>query len=252
MKKARHLSAPPQALFVLDFGLFRVHSGGRVIGICGFLIRTAAGGNILVDTGFPRKYAEDPAAASAADRLGEFGEVLQLGRQNLPEAQLARAGITPADIDLLVLTHSHIDHVGGIAEIQGCPILMSHRERALDRPLYWGAVQPLDWPARDYLLIGEDTEIGPGLRILHVPGHSPGQLAVELDLPETGTVLLASDAISRPAEVDEGFTGSWDTFAARASAERLLRRAADQNAFVIYGHCPKQWSGLKKAPLAYW
>lgn len=251
METVSYISSPAKDLSVLDYGLFKVHANGRVIGICGFLIRSTAGETILVDTGFPRKYAYDIAASSEEDKLGAFGEVLSLTERNLPEAQLALAGVAPADIDLLIMTHTHIDHVGGIADFPGCPILMSRAERALDRPLYWGTVKPLTWPDREYLLLDEDTEIGPGIRILHVPGHAPGQLAVEVDLPETGTVLITGDAISRPAEIEEGFEGSWDVAQARESGARLMLRARDQDAFIIYGHSPEQWPTLRKAPHAY-
>lgn len=251
MKSVFYVKSYPRTLTVLDYGLFKVHANGRVIGICGFLIRTADDETVLVDTGFPRKYAYDIATSSAEDRLGEFGEVLELEERNLPEAQLARAGVDAADIDLLIVTHTHIDHVGGIADFPGVPILMARAERALDRPLYWGPVQPIDWPDREYRLIDEDTEIGPRLRVLHVPGHAPGQLAIELDLHETGTVLITGDAISRPSEIDEGFAGSWDEAQAAANAARLMRRAAERDAFVIYGHAPDQWPKLRKAPEAY-
>ena len=251
MNSVSYVSGKPKEVHVLDYGLFKVHANGRVIGICGFLIRTDAGENILVDTGFPPKYAYDIAAASEEDRLGAFGEVLKLTEDNLPKAQLARAGVEMADIDLLIMTHTHIDHVGGIADFPGRPILMSGAERKLDRPLYWGDVRPLEWPDREYLLIEEDTEIGPGLRVLHVPGHAPGQLALEVDLPESGTLLITGDAISRPAEIDEGFAGSWDVAGAQASAARLMERAKAQDAFVIYGHAPDQWPTLRKTPEAY-
>lgn len=251
MKSVTYINTPPRNLTVLDYGLFKVHSNGRVIGICGFLIRTTADETVLVDTGFPRKYAYDIATSSAEDRLGEFGEVLELDERNLPEAQLTLAGVEAADIDLLIMTHTHIDHVGGIADFPGVPILMARAERALDRPLYWGSVRPIDWPDREYLLIDADTEIGPGLRVLLAPGHAPGQLAIELDLPETGTVLITGDAISRPSEIDEGFAGSWDEAQATANAARLIRRAEEQGAFVIYGHAPDQWPTLRKAPESY-
>ncbi|WP_241963280.1 N-acyl homoserine lactonase family protein [Paracoccus suum] len=236
---------------MLDYGLFKVHANGRVIGICGFLIRTTAGENILIDTGFPRKYAYDFAASSAEDRLGEFGEVLDLTERNLPPAQLALTGIAVADVDILIMTHTHIDHVGGIADFPGRPILMSRAERALERPSYWGDLRPFDWPDREYLLIDADTEIGPGIRVLHVPGHAPGQLAIEVDLPETGTVLITGDAISRPSEIDEGFGGSWDVARACESGSRLMQRAEQSGAFVIYGHSPEQWPKLRKAPDFY-
>lgn len=109
----------------------------------------------------------------------------------------------------------------------------------------------MDWPDREYLLINEDTRIGPSLQVLLVPGHAPGQLALMMDLPETGPVLIVSDAISRPAEIDEKFAGSWDEGVAIASGARLMDLADQTGAFVIYGHSPEQWPKLKKTPEFY-
>ncbi len=251
MQAAGYLKGRPVSLHVLDYGLFRVHANGRVIGICGFLIQTDAGEKVIVDTGFPAKYAYDSAAATQEDRLFEFGEVLKCGPENLPEAQLALAGVTPEQVTLHILTHTHIDHVGGIADFPNVPMLVSAEERALPRPLYWGDVQPLEWPDQAYLIVEGDTDLGPGFRVLSAPGHAPGQIALKIDLPETGPVLLTSDAISRPSEIDEEFAGSWDAPRALQSAQRLMALAADAGAMVIYGHCPQQWGDLKKAPEAY-
>jgi N-acyl homoserine lactone hydrolase len=241
----------PVSLTVLDYGLFRVHSNGRVIGIVGFLIRTDRGENILVDTGFPPSYAEDAAGASAADGLGSFGEVLELTQRNLPDHQLRLAGVEPDGVDLLILTHSHIDHVGGIAGFAQAPILVAAADRAEARPLYFGKVRPMVWPDRRYILVTGDVQLGPGLQVLLVPGHVPGQLALRVDLPETGAVIVTGDAISRPAEIDERFDTAHDPVAAQASAARLMALAGELGAFVIYGHAPDQWPELKKAPHSY-
>jgi len=206
---------------------------------------------VLVDTGFPAKYAHDPVAASIEDQLGGFGEVLHLGPENLPEAQLALCGVAPDEISLMVMTHTHIDHVGGIAGFAQAPMLIAASERALPRPLYWGTVQPLDWPDRTYIEVAQDIDIGPGLRVLQAPGHAPGQLALLLELPQTGAVLLTGDAISRPAEIDEGFDTARNPAQARASAARLMALAHEHDAFIIYGHSPEQWPDLRKAPQAY-
>lgn len=241
----------PIALFVLDYGLFKVHANGRVIGICGYLIRTDAGENILIDTGFPAKYAQDAQAASTEDRLFEFGEVIECTAENRPAAQLAKLGLTADDICLHIVTHTHIDHIGGLSEFPSAPILIASAERALPRPLYWGDVRPMDWPELTYLTIDGDTVLGPDLTVLFVPGHAPGQLALFVRLPETGAVLVTSDAISRPEEIDERFAGSWNEDLACDSADRLMRLADGAGAFVIYGHGPEQWPNLRKAPEGY-
>ncbi len=238
-------------LYILDFGLFRVHENGRVIGIPGYLLQTNDGRNILVDCGFPAKYADDALAASAEDDLASFGEVVALTQANLPAAQLALCGIDSAEIDLLILTHTHIDHVGAIADFAKVPIVLSRVEREQPTPRYWGDRSPIAWPEAAYQLIDADCELLPGLRLVLTPGHVPGHLSLLVQLPERGAVLLTADAISRPAELDERFAGSADPVTAMASAERLMAIASAENAFVIYGHHPAQWATLRKAPAFY-
>lgn len=245
------LNGRPRRLAVLDYGLFQVHEPRRIIGISGYLIQTDAGENILIDTGFPAKYAEDAAAATTEDGLGGFGRVVSLTPENLAPAQLALLGLGPGDIALMIQSHTHIDHVGFLHGFPHAPILIATAERALPRPLYWSGKQALQWPDRRYIEIDGDICIGAGFHIYLVPGHTPGQLAFCIDLPKTGPVLLTSDALSRAEEFDTGFVGAWNADAAKASAARLLQIAEQRQAMMIYGHCPVQWPRLRKAPEWY-
>ena len=238
-------------LTILDYGLFQVHANDRIIGICGYLLTTTDGRHILIDTGFPAAYVTDAQAASAADDLGSFGHVLSLTPTQTPQGQLALLNLTPQDIDLTILTHGHIDHVGQIDAFAHTPILVSNAERGHDRPIYFGTRRPIAWPDATYITIDTDLALFPGCRILHCPGHAPGQLAFLLDLPQTGPVLLTSDAINRPSEPAEGFAGSWNVPLACHHGQRLLTLAAQSGAEIIYGHGPDQWPNLKKAPESY-
>ena len=242
------LKGKPLRLAVLDYGLFEVHAGPRTIGICGFALKTDADEVVLIDTGFPEKYVADAGAATEEDALGSFGRVLRLTAENTPAAQLARLGLAKSDVTLMIQSHTHIDHVGHMNGFPGVPILIAEAERALPRPLYWSGKQTMEWPDSEYHLVTQDFTLAPGFEVLLCPGHAPGQLAFMVRLPETGWMLLTSDAISRAAEIDEGFAGSWDVPLAVHHGNRLMRLARDRDAQVIYGHSPEQWPALRKAP----
>lgn len=242
------LKGKPIRLSVLDYGLFEVHSGPRTIGICGFVLQTDADEVVLIDTGFPAKYVADAAAATAEDGLGSFGRVLNITPEHTPEAQLGKLGLSKSDVTLMIQSHTHIDHVGHMGGFPNVPILIAKAERDLPRPLYWSGKQAMEWPDRDYHMVTQDLSLGPGFDVFLCPGHAPGQLAFMVNLPDTGWMLLTSDAISRAAEIDEGFAGSWDVPLAMHHGARLMRLAQDRDAMVIYGHSPQQWPELRKAP----
>lgn len=251
MKPDKLLKGQPVSLHILDFGTFRVHEGPRVIGLYGYLITTDQDERILIDTGLPAKYAKDPISAGQEDGLDQFGEVVTLTPQNLPHAQLGKAGTSLGDVTLMIQSHTHIDHIGGMDLCPQAPMLINAAERSLPKPLYWRGAQPLDWPQRRYLTLDADANIGPGFDVLQTPGHAPGQMSFLISLPQTGAVLLTSDAISRPGEIDEGFPGAHNPTKAQHSAQRLMDVAKATNALIIYGHCPAQRKTLKLAPNAY-
>ncbi len=238
-------------LYILDFGLFRVRSNGRVIGIPGYLIQTKNKSNILVDSGFPAWYLGNTKAVSQAEGLTAFGEILKLEPENLPTGQLQKCGLTPSDIDFFLLTHSHIDHVGGLHDFPNAQLILGRQERELERPLYWNDLPRLNWSEQPCTKLETDTQFCEGLEILCTPGHSPGHLSLLLELPNTGAVLLAGDAINRASEPIEGFAGAWHEENAERSAKRLMVLALERQAWMVYGHDPEQWHTLKKAPDFY-
>lgn len=233
-------------LYVLDLGLFEVRGGERVIGIPGFLFETDRGQRILFDTGFPPDYLTDPDRPGR-DGLPRFGRLLAFRADQTAVGALGLLCLCAADIDLVVLSHGHIDHVGSLPLFAHVPIVLTSRERAAPAPLYFGDARPIPWPEARYNLIDADTPVCDGLTLIPTPGHTPGHLSAIAALPDGRSMVLAADAINRAAEPAEGFADADDPAAAQASATRLLS-LAPPDAVLIYGHDPAQWPGLPKAP----
>ena len=235
-----------ERLFILDLGLFEVRGGERIIGIPAYLLQTDQGANILIDTGFPPDYLTDPDRPTT-DGLPRFGRLIDFRTEQTAEGSLALLGLTPSDIDLVILSHGHIDHVGSLPLFAHAPIVLTARERAEPAPLYFGSARPIAWPDAAYHLIDANTPVCDGLTLIPTPGHTPGHLSALVTLTDGRSAILAIDAINRASEPAEGFADAADPAASQASANALLS-LADPNAVLIYGHEPSQWPMLPKAP----
>jgi metallo-beta-lactamase class B len=103
-------------------------------------------------------------------------------------ANIRKAGVDPKSIRYIILSHGHLDHVGGAAKIQevsGARVIAVEEdwkmmEELASRPGRGGA-QPARMPKRDMVVKDGDTLRlgGQSLRFHHTPGHTPGVLTTE-------------------------------------------------------------------------
>jgi len=142
-------------------------------------------------------------------------------------------GFDPARIGHLVATHCHIDHIGGISQVKeasGCLTIGHQADRdgieLGDRRLTAADLYGIEyWPTKiDLILEGEEETHLLGdleFHFLHTPGHTPGSIAVYLDLEE-GRTLFGQD-------VHGPFSEGWgsDINQWRRSMEKLLDLEAD-------------------------
>ena len=210
-----------------------------------YLIQTGDGKNILIDSGLPADYTPPQGTPEAAFK------------KNVLE-HLAELGLSPKDIDLLICTHFDVDHAGyhdAFPQAE-CIVQRSHYELARGgHPRYAAARTHWDHPALHYRLVEGDIDLLPGLRLLETSGHAPGHQSVLVDLPQTGKVLLAIDAVVMQRLFTPERT-AWplddNEEQLRASTRKLLDLVErEQVALVVFGHDGEQWQTLKTAPACY-
>lgn len=238
----RSSSATPQRLYLIQVATL-VWSPADMPVVC-YLVQTSDSKTILIDTGLPENYGPFPGLPTA-----EYGK-------NVVD-QLAQIGLRPSDIDLLICTHFDADHTGYHALFTNAELIAQHRDYESARSgkeRFALTRSQWDHPDLHYLLIDGDHEVIPGVELIATSGHTPGHQSVLVRLPQTGSVLLTIDAVSKqsyftPDRADHPFDE--DAQAARASTIKLLDMAKREGALVIFGHDNEQWKTLKKLPEYY-
>jgi len=223
----------------------------------------------LVNTGDRLVLIDTGTATAMGPSLGKVG------------ANLKAAGIDPADVDLVVLTHMHPDHANGLIDPAGAAVF-GKAELAVAEVEYafWtddgilsqapAGVQPFFHMARaaakpyaDRLSrFGKEAEIIPGIRVLAAPGHTPGHSMVEVT-SGTDRLLIWGDIVHAAslqfAKPDWAINFDVDQQAAIASRKRVLDQVAADRvliagahlAFPGIGHVGRAADGYEFVP-AFW
>jgi glyoxylase-like metal-dependent hydrolase (beta-lactamase superfamily II) len=170
---------------------------------------------------------------------------------------LKAVGLAPDDICVVICSHLHPDHCGCNAYFTRATIICHADELAAARGpegLQAGYL-PADWdhPQTFDAIDGSRDLFDDGkLVVLPLPGHTPGTIGALVTLERSGAFLLASDAVSVRASLDQDVTprNTWNVDALQRSLSEI-RRIEAKGATVICGHDDAQWRTLKKGADAY-
>jgi glyoxylase-like metal-dependent hydrolase (beta-lactamase superfamily II) len=212
------------------------HEPDRPLGMDYFFwVARSPARTVVIDTGF------SPAGGAARGRTMLMDTV----------RALAAAGTAPDAVSQVVLTHAHYDHIGGLPVFTTAEVLMTRDEYAFwtgpmgRRGQFAHTTEASELnhlrelcEAGRLTLAGPVRTVAPGIELIQVGGHTPGQAIVTV-ATAAGPVVLASDAVHYYEELerDRPFSTVAD-LAGMYSAFDQIRELADGGARVVAGHDP--------------
>ncbi len=127
---------------------------------------------------------------------------------------LKRYGLTPADIDMVVCTHCHHDHMGSAFRIPGADIVLGEGEADFCEELYGTAETEARLSVMGSLIEvgrGDELELMPGVVAISTPGHTPGHISVMAETEDGDRVIVAGDTVMTRREYSERSFSHWYT-----------------------------------------
>ncbi|MGH3390643.1 MAG: N-acyl homoserine lactonase family protein [Actinomadura sp.] len=169
-----------------------------------------------------------------------------------PVSALARLGVDAATVPQVIVTHAHYDHIGNLARFPAAEVLIARREfefwtgpYSRRRQFAWSAEESetahlaeIQREGRATLVDSAHT-VAPGIEMIPVGGHTPGQAIVLVDTAG-GQAVLASDAVHyyEELELDRPFAFVADLEAMYRAFDLLKEIIAEPGRVLVPGHDP--------------
>jgi glyoxylase-like metal-dependent hydrolase (beta-lactamase superfamily II) len=246
-----------RAAFAFNGGRF----GDRRVFVAGGILVQHPRGTLLFDAGFGPGVEAHRKTSPWLLRV-----TTKYDRQTSVANQLTAAGIAPAALTAVVLTHAHWDHVSGLETLPGTPVWVTRDElafvrgpdasSALARRLGTASYVAYDFPDGPYLGFARSRDVfGDGSVVLvPSPGHTPGSIVAFVATPDGKRYALIGDTAWQREGVDLPAEKPWvargvddDRAATRAMLIRLHQiKAAMPDLIIVPAHDSRVWATLPK------
>jgi glyoxylase-like metal-dependent hydrolase (beta-lactamase superfamily II) len=212
------------------------------------LVRTGAH-TVLIDAGAGDKYAPKEL------------EIYEFDPRDRLDMSLAAAGVAPDEVDIVVATHLHWDHVGGLTTRRDGRIHPRFpRARHVVRRGEWDAAVHANertrasYVADDFVplldaglvdFIEGDAEIVPGVRVERTGGHTAHHQIVRIESAGR-SAIFAADLMPTSAHVDPPWILGYDLYPldSLAAKKRLVAEAAAGEYVIFFEHDPRMAAGI--------
>ena len=263
MRPVKEAGMGAKAMYILPGGFVNVDHSILMTGVgIGKIIKAPVysvlvlheEGPILIDTGLNPDGRVDPERT-----WGPRAKLIkpEVTAEDDIRERLGLLGLKPSDIKMVIITHLHWDHTGGLRFFTHCPIMVQRAEyRFAYNPDSFVAAQYMrnhfDYPL-NYQLLEGDQMILPGVSVVTTPGHTPGHQSVLIRLNSGANHIIAGDLISLRENLAMKIPGSnvWSGRQVVEGIRRLEHLSLLLNADIFPSHDDVEWEKFKKVPEAY-
>jgi len=232
-----------------------------------YLIEHPKKGFLLIDTGLHASFSEK--------RFGNFGLFLGSMAKTKTEkgldvvSQIKSIHVRPDEIDKIILSHLHLDHVSGLQHfMKNDRVKVFIDPDEIDAGKSFGAVMkgyvkkhysdvqlyPIQYSLKPKPLFFDhvwDVYGDQSVFVMKTAGHTPGHISALLNM-SGGPVFLTFDAAHRKSNIEEGVPPRGDYEKALASINNIKALSEMMPEMrIIYGHDPDQLGSLKLLPDYY-
>jgi len=209
------------------------------------LLVESGGKRVLIETGNGDKFA------------GKLKDIYGIDHDRAIGDALREAGLSPDDIDVVVMTHMHFDHSGGTTRQTrsgGYEPVVKRARHVVQRREWEDATHPHERNRASYLqenvgplgeagllqVVDGEAEVAPGVRVVPTPGHTAGHQSVLIGEWDPGApkALFLGDVVPTAVHVKLPWVMSYDLDPARTveTKSALFTRAVQEDWLLVWGH----------------
>jgi glyoxylase-like metal-dependent hydrolase (beta-lactamase superfamily II) len=224
-------------------------------------------GNMLFDCGYNELFHAE--TKSFPEILYRFSTPVYIQQQHTAKSILIENGLQPEDIDYIIVSHFHADHICALRDFPNAQFICNQSSVAAYRSLgRFAAVKkgiikkliPTDF--EDRLIILQDISTSyidaasgitlyrmfdqDAFHLMELPGHAKGMLGIKVDVPNKKIIYATDAAWSKdtfmnailPIRIVKLFFDSWTDYKKTFTALRIYKQA-HPDFEILFTHCPE-------------